>query len=49
MTSAPTRLAADDLAELLDLIRGADSVEPKLNRAGKTRRALEYFSARLEK
>jgi hypothetical protein len=30
MTSAPTRLADDDLAELLDLIRGADSVELKL-------------------
>jgi hypothetical protein len=30
MTSAPTRLADDDLAELLDLIGGADSVELKL-------------------
>jgi hypothetical protein len=30
MTSAPSRLADDDLAELLDLIRGADSVELKL-------------------
>jgi hypothetical protein len=30
MPSAPTRLADDELAELLDLIRGADSVELKL-------------------
>lgn len=30
MTSAPTRLAADELAELLELLRGADSVELKL-------------------
>jgi hypothetical protein len=30
MTSAPTRLADDDLAELIDLIGGADSVELKL-------------------
>jgi hypothetical protein len=30
MTSAPTRLADDDLGELLDLIKGADSVELKL-------------------
>jgi hypothetical protein len=30
MTSAPARLADDELAELLDLIRGADSVELKL-------------------
>jgi hypothetical protein len=30
MPSAPTRLADDELAELLDLIRGADTVELKL-------------------
>jgi hypothetical protein len=30
MTSAPTRLADDELAELLGLIKGADSVELKL-------------------
>ena len=45
------RLADDELAELRDLIRGADRVELKLSgeQQTKTRRALEFFSARLER